>query len=264
MCIGGTVGNQPDLTLAETFVDPTRITQSPRREHGYLDVLGPEDDEPVSLANRFMQSRLLAAIYERAWRPMFTRGFSYGGKSTLKAHTALMGEIAGRGDLKILDVACGPGLYTRELAAQLGNDGACIGLDLSGPMLRRAVRDNSAEHIDYIRGSAHALPFADATFDTVVCLAALYLIPNPEQAVRELCRVAGPGGQIVIFTSLRTPAASLPGVTGAMRIGGFRAFGREEVTGWLRAQGWTDIDQTLTGQGQFIRARREAALRIAT
>ncbi|MBN7461183.1 methyltransferase domain-containing protein, partial [Mycobacteroides abscessus subsp. abscessus] len=111
---------------------------------------------------------------------------------------------------------------------------------------------------------AHSLPFADATFDTVVCLAALYLIPDPEQAVRELCRVAGPDGQIVVFTSLRTRAASLPGVTTAMRIGGFRAFGRDEVTGWLRAQGWTDIDQTVTGQGQFIRARRAVALRVAT
>ncbi|SHX51514.1 Similarity with UbiE/COQ5 methyltransferase [Mycobacteroides abscessus subsp. bolletii] len=251
-------------TLADSLIDPARIDHPPRRDHGYLDVLGPESDEPVSVANRFMQSPLLAAIYEPAWRPMFTRGFSYGGKSTLKAHTALMDEIAGRGDHKILDVACGPGLYTRELAAQLGMAGVCIGLDLSGPMLRRAVRDNSAERVDYIRGSAHSLPFADATFDTVVCLAALYLIPDPEQAVRELCRVAGPDGQIVVFTSLRTRAASLPGVTTAMRIGGFRAFGRDEVTGWLRAQGWTDIDQTVTGQGQFIRARRAVALRVAT
>ncbi|MDM2351178.1 class I SAM-dependent methyltransferase, partial [Mycobacteroides abscessus] len=159
-------------TLADSLIDPARIDHPPRRDHGYLDVLGPESDEPVSVANRFMQSPLLAAIYERAWRPMFTRGFSYGGKSTLKAHTALMDEIAGRGDHKILDVACGPGLYTRELAAQLGTAGVCIGLDLSGPMLRRAVRDNSAERVDYIRGSAHSLPFADATFDTVVCLAA--------------------------------------------------------------------------------------------
>ncbi|CPZ51122.1 Similarity with UbiE/COQ5 methyltransferase [Mycobacteroides abscessus] len=132
-------------TLADSLIDPARIDHPPRRDHGYLDVLGPESDEPVSVANRFMQSPLLAAIYERAWRPMFTRGFSYGGKSTLKAHTALMNEIAGRGDHKILDVACGPGLYTRELAAQLGTAGVCIGLDLSGPMLRRAVRDNSAE-----------------------------------------------------------------------------------------------------------------------
>ncbi|CPY68077.1 Similarity with UbiE/COQ5 methyltransferase [Mycobacteroides abscessus] len=107
-------------TLADSLIDPARIDHPPRRDHGYLDVLGPESDEPVSVANRFMQSPLLAAIYERAWRPMFTRGFSYGGKSTLKAHTALMNEIAGRGDHKILDVACGPGLYTRELAAQLG------------------------------------------------------------------------------------------------------------------------------------------------
>jgi ubiquinone/menaquinone biosynthesis C-methylase UbiE len=142
------------------------------------------------------------------------------------------------------------------LATSLADGGACIGLDLSEPMLRRAVRDNTTDYVDYVRGSAHALPFADGTFDTVVCLAALYLIPDPEQAVRELCRVANPSGQIAIFTSLQTPLATLPGAEAAMRIGGFRAFGRDEITGWLRAYGWVDIDQTLTGQGQFIRARR--------
>lgn len=251
------MGKLPDLRLAETFVDPTRVTRPPvRTSHGYLDALAPDTDEPVSLANRFMQSPLLAAVYERAWRPMFTRMFSYGGRGTATVHTELMRDIAIGGGQKILDVACGPGLYTRQLATSLADGGACIGLDLSEPMLRRAVRDNAGARVDYVRGSAHALPFADGAFDTVVCLAALYLIPNPEQAVRELCRVAGPAGQIAIFTSLQTPLASLPGAAAAMRVGGFRAFGRDEITGWLRTYGWTDIDQTLTGQGQFIRARR--------
>lgn len=240
--------------LAESLIDPSRVAHPPVRRHGYLDVIGPTPDEPVSPANRLMQSRLLAAVYERAWRPMFTRMFSYGGTGTRQVHRALLSDIGGG---RILDVACGPGLYTRALAGQLEGDGVCIGLDLSEPMLRRALRDNKIERVDYVRGSAHTLPFADATFDTVVCLAALYLIPDPEQAVRELCRVAAPSGEIAIFTSLSTPLASLPGMPRAMRVGGFRAFGRHEVTGWLQALGWRDISQTLTGQGQFIRARHQ-------
>lgn len=247
-----------DLTLADRFIDTARLTREPLRVDGYLDLIGPDPDEPVSFANRAMQSRSLAAIYQRLWRPMFTRWFSFGGKSTLRAHTALMRDIAAAGEQNILDVACGPGLYTRELASCLGENGACIGIDLSAPMLRRAVRDNSGARVDYIRGSALDLPFADATFDTVLCLAALYLIPDPQRAVHELCRVAAPEGQIAIFTSLRTRISSYPGAARTERLSGMRMFGRDEVTGWLRDAGWTDIDQSLVGQGQFIRARRPA------
>ncbi|MDF0528305.1 class I SAM-dependent methyltransferase [Tsukamurella sp. 8F] len=203
-----------------------------------------------------MQSPVVAAVYERVWRPAFTRLFSLGGGGTAELHDALLADLALEGETTLLDVGCGPGLYTRRLASGLRGDGLAVGVDLSAPMLRRAAADNSGSHIAYVRASALDLPFPDGAFGTVVCLAALYLIPDPERAVREMCRTAAHDGEVVVFTSLRTPLSSLPFAERALAAGGYRLFGRHEVTGWLRAEGLTAIEQKLSGQGQFIRARR--------
>ena len=74
--------------------------------------------------------------------------------------------------------------------------------------------------------AAHAIPFADNTFDVVTCLAALYLIPDPLPVVDELVRVTRPGGEIVVFTSVATELTSLPGVQRAVALSGYRIFDR--------------------------------------
>ncbi|MBS4103640.1 class I SAM-dependent methyltransferase, partial [Tsukamurella paurometabola] len=168
----------------------------------------------------------------------------------------LLDELTGRGDQKLLDVACGPGLYTKPLARKLSDEGVVVGLDVSPAMLQRAVRDNADDRVAYLRGSALELPFPDDTFDTVVCLAALYLIPAPRIAVREICRVAEPGGRVALFTSLQTPLTSVLGSSTAERVSGFRWFGKDEITGWLREYGLVDVQQTVSGQGQFVTARK--------
>lgn len=243
------------LERAQALLDPARTGRDPQLTHGYLDVLGPDEARPAGLSNALMHNPALAAVYEKAWRPAFTRLFSLGGTGTLSRQDVLLDDLAGRGDQRVLDVACGPGLYTKPLARRLSSEGVAIGLDVSDPMLRRAVRDNSAPHVAYVRGSALALPFPDGTFDTVVCLAALYLIPAPRLAVREICRVARPGGRVALFTSLETPLTSMFGSERVERASGFRWFGREEITGWLREEGFVDVKQTVSGQGQFVTGR---------
>ncbi len=246
------------LDAAEALLDPARLGREPDRSHGYLDVLAPEGAKPTGLSNALMHNPALAAVYEKAWRPAFTRLFSLGGTGTLSRQDVLLEELTGRGDQKLLDVACGPGLYTKPLARRLGPGGLAVGLDVSAAMLQRAVRDNSAERVAYVRGSAGELPFPDGTFDSVVCLAALYLIPAPRLAVREICRVVTPGGRVALFTSLQTPLTSVLGSSAAERVSGFRWFGKDEITGWLRDNGLVDVKQTVSGQGQFVTARKPA------
>ncbi|CAM3975295.1 MULTISPECIES: class I SAM-dependent methyltransferase [Tsukamurella] len=243
--------NAGALDRVESMLDRSRLHHEPQRVHGYLDVLGPGVERPAGLSHMLMNAPAVAAVYEKAWRPAFTRLFSLGGTGTLSRQDVLLDDLASGGDRRILDVACGPGLYTRPLGRRLSGDGIAVGLDVSEPMLRRAVRDNSADRVAYVRGSALDLPFADGTFDTVVCLAALYLIPAPRLAVREIARVTAPGGRVALFTSLQTPLTSVFGAS-AERATGFRWFGRDEITGWLREDGLTDVQQTLSGQGQFV------------
>ena len=103
------------------------------------------------------------------------------------------------------------------------------------------------------------MPFADNTFDVVTCLAALYLIPDPLPVVDELVRVTAPGGEIVVFTSVTTPLTSFPGVRPLAGASGYRIFDDHEIVERLRRAGLDDVEQTITGQGQFVLARKTAS-----
>ncbi|WP_076478828.1 class I SAM-dependent methyltransferase [Williamsia sterculiae] len=201
-----------------------------------------------------MQNPMFAGFYERAWRPAFTRLFSLGGEATADVDRELVEHLGRPGERRILDVACGPGNYTARLGERLTGDGCCIGLDFSAPMLRQAVADNSGERVAYVRGDAHRLPFPDDSFDAVVCLAALYLIPDPKVVIAELMRVLQPGGEIAVFTTVRTRLSGLPGVQSVVGLTGLHIFGRHEITRQLQRAGIADVEQTITGQAQYVRA----------
>lgn len=240
---------------ARALLDPTRLAGPIDERRGYLDLLGPP--EAASSSSLWvMQNPVFAAVYEKAWRPVFTRLFSLGGTSAARFDRRLVTHLGRPGDRTILDVACGPGNYTRRLSEKLIGDGLCIGLDFSVPMMERAVRDNSGERVAYVRGDAHRLPFTDGSIDTVCCLAALYLISDPHEVVDELARVVAPGGEVAVFTSIRTRLTSSGLVNKVARRSGYRFFGRDEVTGRLRAAGLVDIEQTITGQAQYVTARK--------
>jgi SAM-dependent methyltransferase len=96
----------------------------------------------------------------------------------------------------VLDVACGTGVVAREAADRLGGDGRVVGLDINEAMLTVARRIRP--DIEWVQGDAQALPFEAATFDSVLCQAALMFIPDPELALSELARVAKPSGIIAI------------------------------------------------------------------
>lgn len=68
--------------------------------------------------------------------------------------------------------------------------------------------------------------------------------------------MTAPQGEVAVFTSLRTPLTSLPGTSFVAGLSGYHLFERHEVTDRLRAAGLVDIEQTVTGQGQYVTARK--------
>ncbi len=97
---------------------------------------------------------------------------------------------------QVLEVAIGTGL---NLPFYPG-DVAVTGLDLSERMLDLA-RLRSRElgrDVTLRQGTAHALPFDDTSFDTVVCTLGLCAIPDHEAAVGEMVRVLRPGGRLIL------------------------------------------------------------------
>jgi ubiquinone/menaquinone biosynthesis C-methylase UbiE len=209
-----------------------------------------------SLAERAMQNRVLAAVYERAWRPAL--GFALMGLDLehLRHEKDLtVRALRLRAGGRVLDVACGPGNFTAAFAAAVGPDGTAVGVDLSTPMLARARRDNAASGASYVLGDATRLPFGDRSFDAVNCFAALYLIPEPFAVIDEMVRVIRPGGRLALMASRASDAPRLrPVQARLLGAAGLRMFGRDELTGRLRAAGFGDVEQEVHGFAQYVSA----------
>jgi SAM-dependent methyltransferase len=110
-------------------------------------------------------------------------------------------EVAGlRPVERVLDVACGTGVVARLAAEAVGADGRVAALDMNPGMLAVAAAvPAKGAAIEWVEGSAQALPFADAGFDAVCCQLGLQYFPDREGALREMARVAVPGGRVVVM-----------------------------------------------------------------
>jgi SAM-dependent methyltransferase len=97
---------------------------------------------------------------------------------------------------RVLDVACGTGVLTREAARRAGPGGAVTGLDLSPEMLAVAAR--LSPELRWQQGSADALPFPDQSFDAVVSQFGLMFFPDPVAGLREMMRGLVPGGRLAV------------------------------------------------------------------
>lgn len=104
---------------------------------------------------------------------------------------------------KVLDLCCGTGDWTLDLAHEVGKQGSVIGLDFSEKMLEVAQKKlASLPNVTLIRGNAMALPFPDETFDFVTIGYGLRNTPDYLQVLKEMLRVLKPGGKgICIETS---------------------------------------------------------------
>lgn len=100
---------------------------------------------------------------------------------------------------RVLDVACGTGVVTRLAADRVGQSGAVAGLDLNPGMLSVArARSPAGQSVDWFETSAEAMPLPDASFDVVLCQMGLQFMPDKVQALKEMRRVVGPKGRVVL------------------------------------------------------------------
>ncbi len=230
---------------------------------GYLDLLrssGAQAPTSTGPAFELMHTGIVPRIYERLWRPGLGR-IAKGalGPSMQDEHRIarlLLGLTPGDG---VLDVACGPGNFTRDFARVVGPGGLAVGIDASPTMLARAVKDTPPRAFPaaaYLRGDAVALPFRDASFDAVCCFAALHFFADPFAALDQMTRVLTAGGRIAILTSCRMRTAALRTVDGLVgRQSGQRMFERGEIVAALQRLGFRDVRQLISGLAQFVGGR---------
>jgi SAM-dependent methyltransferase len=249
----------PAIEQALTLFEPDRRPEVLDVQNGYLDLLGDEDPTGTHPGQRLMLSGVLAKIYERWWRPVGGRVLMGAmGPGMRDEHRIALEMLAIAPGEHVLDLACGPGNFTRDFASAAG-EGLVVGIDASPTMLALAARNSPNANTAYVRADACALPFRDESFDAVCCFAALYLIEQPMQALEEIVRVLAPGGRVALLSSCnRGPLPA--GITNAIVRGlsGVRVFAREELTSALRDHGLASIEQRVAGLAQFVSARKPA------
>jgi demethylphylloquinol methyltransferase len=101
---------------------------------------------------------------------------------------------------KVLDICCGTGSVALSFARHF-SDCLVIGYDFSLGMLKKAKEKGTFGNVDFIKGDATDLSFADGCFDIVCCSHALYELKGParKQALLEMKRVVKPAGRVLIM-----------------------------------------------------------------
>ena len=104
---------------------------------------------------------------------------------------------------RVLDVGCGTGVVTRDLAQRVGHQGQVVGIDPSTRLIEEALRRLDQKglkgRVEFQRADGAALPFSDGSFDLVVASVVFGHVPNGMEVLTEMVRVARPGGTVLAF-----------------------------------------------------------------
>lgn len=100
------------------------------------------------------------------------------------------------GGQRLLDVGCGPGTITADLAERVGEVVAIDSAAAAVAEARRFGADRGLTNVEYQVADVFALPFHDGSFDVVHAHQVLQHVADPVTALRELRRVCRPGGVV--------------------------------------------------------------------
>jgi SAM-dependent methyltransferase len=140
---------------------------------------------PPSSDTRF--GGALPELYERYLVPLIFQPYAI----DLAMRTAALSPR------RVLEVAAGTGVVTRELATRLRSDVDIVATDLNGPMLEQAARIGTSRPVTWQAADAQQLPFADAAFDVVACQFGVMFFPDKPRAFAEARRVLRPRGTLL-------------------------------------------------------------------
>jgi phosphatidylethanolamine/phosphatidyl-N-methylethanolamine N-methyltransferase len=169
--------------------EPIRSTETRKKTSAFAD----RANAMIHGRSAQMQENSIRTAYRR-WAPVYDHTF---GKIASEGRKHAV-EIINRSTGRVLEVGVGTGLslptYKRDLDI--------VGIDLSPEMLDKARERVSEFGLKNVSGlhemDAEQLTFADGSFDTVVAMYVMTVVPEPEKVMKELARVCKSGGQVLL------------------------------------------------------------------
>ena len=139
----------------------------------------------------------------------------------------------------VLELATGTGLIAKHIVNAAEHIEAT---DVSPEMIAEAKRDNRSAKLHFSVQDMFRLPYANQSFDVVIVSNALHIVPQPEKALAEICRVLKDDG-VLIAPTFTHAGNSFSGKVKAffMKLAGFPLHSRwtsEEYLNFLRQNGW--------------------------
>jgi SAM-dependent methyltransferase len=159
----------------------------------------------------------------------------------------------------VLDIGCGAGATTLEMARRLGPKGLCLGVDISAPLVSAAKARAEAEGLEaagFIEADAQAYRFDPGAFDAVISRFGVMFFDNPEGAFANIRKGVRPDGTLTfiawrsplenpfMITAVQAAAPFLPAMTppNPNAPGQFAFADGAKVRRILEGAGWRDVD----------------------
>ena len=180
--------------------DDTRYSSVPAQESPLFVTAGQQDEGDAYLERSYdFTSPAVAELYDRAVVPIWSAPFGRMLLSAFQAHTIQPGW-------QVIDVACGTGYPTLEIARLLGRDGDVAGIDIWNAGIARARAKAEALRLDnasFLVADVAGCDLPEHAFDLALCNLGLTNFAQPEAALKGIVRLLQPNGTLILTTNLQ-------------------------------------------------------------